>query len=138
WAALVGAAVLGPRLGKYSKDGKPQPIPGHNMTSVTLGGLVLWLGWFGFNGASQLAADGPAIAHICLTTCMAAAMGTVAATGWAWFRVGKPDLTLIINGMLGGLVGITAGCAFVSVNAAVVIGLISGVAVVEAVFLFDK
>lgn len=138
WAALVGAAMLGPRIGKYKKDGSVQPIPGHNMSMVTLGGLVLWLGWFGFNAGSQLAADGPAIAHISTTTALAAAFGTVAATIWAWIRVGKPDLSLIVNGMLGGLVGVTAGCAFVELYGAAIIGMICGVVVIEAVMMFDK
>jgi Amt family ammonium transporter len=138
WAALVGAILLGPRLGKFARNGKAQPIAGHNMAFVTLGGLVLWLGWFGFNAGSQLAADSAAIAHICATTALAAAFGTVAGTGWAWLRVGKPDLTLIVNGMLGGLVGVTAGCAFVELWGAALIGVICGVMVIEAVMFFDR
>ena len=121
WAALVGAAMLGPRIGKYSKDGKVQPIAGHNMSMVTLGGLVLMLGWFGFNAGSTLTADGMAISHIVTTTTLGGAMGMVAAALWAWLRMGKPDLTLIVNGMLAGLVGVTAGCAFIEPYSAAII-----------------
>ncbi len=138
WAALTGAFLLGPRLGKYSKDGKVQPIPGHNMPLVFLGGMILWLGWFGFNAGSQLAADAEAIAHIVTTTGLAAAFGTVGATLWSYIRVGKPDLTLIVNGMLGGLVGVTAGCSVVELYGAAAIGALAGVLVIEAVMLFDK
>lgn len=138
WAALIGAAMLGPRLGKYGADGRVKPIPGHNMAMVTLGGLVLWLGWFGFNAGSELAANGPVIAHVATTTAIAAAFGTVAATAWAWWRSGKPDLTLIVNGMLGGLVGVTAGCRFVEPYAAAAIGVLCGVLVIEAVTAFDR
>jgi Amt family ammonium transporter len=138
WAALAGAFFLGPRIGKYSKDGKVQPIPGHSMPLVFLGGMILWLGWFGFNAGSQLAADGPAIAHIATTTALAAAFGTVGATLWSYLRVGKPDFTLIVNGMLGGLVGVTAGCSVVELSGAAAIGVMSGILVIEAVMFFDK
>jgi len=137
WAALVGAMMLGPRLGKYDKDGNIRPIPGHNIALVTLGGMILWLGWFGFNGGSTLSV-GDGLAHVILTTALAASFGTVAATAWATVRVGKPDLTLIINGMLGGLVGITAGCAFVEPWAAAIIGVAAGVIVIESVMFFDR
>jgi ammonium transporter, Amt family len=138
WAALTGAWLLGPRIGKFGKDGRVTPIPGHSMALVTLGGLVLWLGWFGFNAGSQLAADAAAIAHISATTALAAAFGTVAATLWSYVRSGKPDLTLIVNGMLGGLVGVTAGCASVELYGAAAIGAMSGVLVIEAVMFFDR
>jgi Amt family ammonium transporter len=138
WAALIGAILLGPRLGKYSRSGKVRPIPGHNMSLVTLGGLVLWLGWFGFNAGSELAADPVAIARIVTATAIAAAFGTVAGTAWTWFRSGKPDLSLIVNGMLGGLVGVTAGCRFVELYSAAAIGVICGVIVIEAVRFFDR
>lgn len=138
WAALVGAAILGPRLGKYDKRGRVQPIPGHSMTLVTLGGLILWLGWFGFNAGSELAANGPVLAHVATTTALAAAFGTAAATLWSWLRYGKPDLTLIVNGMLGGLVGVTAGCRYVEPYGAAAIGLVSGLVVIEAVAFFDR
>jgi Amt family ammonium transporter len=138
WAALVGAIMLGPRLGKYTKSGKVKPIPGHNMSLVTLGGLVLWLGWFGFNAGSELSANPVAIARIVTATAIAAAFGTVAATGWSWFRSGKPDLSLIVNGTLAGLVGVTAGCRYVELYSAAAIGVICGLLVIEAVRFFDK
>lgn len=138
WAALAGVLLLGPRLGKYRPDGSVNAIPGHSMALATLGGLVLWLGWFGFNPGSTMAADGAAIAHIATTTAMAAAAGIAAATAYAWARIGKPDLSMIINGCLAGLVGITAPCDGVSVLGSVVIGLVAGVLVVESVLLFDR
>ncbi|EKV02467.1 ammonium transporter [Leptolyngbya sp. PCC 7375] len=136
WAALVGAAILGPRLGKY-QDGQINAIPGHNMSIATLGCLILWIGWFGFNPGSQLAADG-AVPYIAVTTNLAAAAGGVAATVTAWIMSGKPDLSMIINGILAGLVGITAGCAGASFFGAVIIGLIAGVIVVFSVSFFDS
>ncbi|MDH6086794.1 ammonium transporter [Umezakia ovalisporum] len=137
WAALMGAAFLGPRIGKYQDD-QVVALPGHNMSIATLGCLILWLGWFGFNPGSTMAADGSAIAHIALTTNMAAAAGAVAATGTAWIYLGKPDLSMIINGVLAGLVAITASCAYVSITASLLIGFIGGVIVVFAVTVFDK
>ncbi|MBD2365242.1 ammonium transporter [Anabaena minutissima FACHB-250] len=137
WAALMGAAFLGPRIGKY-QDGKVVALPGHNMSIATLGCLILWLGWFGFNPGSVMAADPNAITHIALTTNMAGAVGGIAATATAWLYLGKPDLSMIINGILAGLVAITAPCAYVSIPGAVIIGLIAGVIVVFAVTLFDK
>ncbi len=138
WAALVGAGVLGPRVGRYDADGSVRAMPGHNMTSATLGCLILWLGWFGFNPGSTMAADGRLIAHVALTTNMAAATGGVAATVTAWLVLGKPDLSMIVNGILAGLVGITAGCAFVTVPSAAIIGIVAGVLVVFAVQFFDR
>lgn len=138
WAGLVGAILLGPRLGKYKKDGSVSPIPGHNMAMATLGGLILWLGWFGFNPGSTMAADPVAIAHIATTTAMAAAAGLLAACIYAWLRLGTPDLSMMINGCLAGLVAITAPCDGVSVFGSVIIGLIAGLLVVEAVLFFDK
>jgi ammonium transporter, Amt family len=138
WAALVGVMMLGPRLGKYRKDGSIGAIPGHSIALATLGGLVLWLGWFGFNPGSTMAADGTAIAHISVTTAMAAAAGVAAATAYSWARLGTPDLSMIINGSLAGLVAITAPCDGVSIFGSVVIGLIAGALVVEAVLTFDK
>jgi Amt family ammonium transporter len=137
WAALAGAIVIGPRLGRYRK-GKVTPVPGHQMGYVFLGGLILWLGWFGFNPGSTMAADAEAIGRIALTTNLAAAAGTLVCTLYAWIRLGKPDFSLTVNGCLAGLVAITAPCAFVSPAASVLIGAISGVTVVEAVLLFDK
>ncbi|MCP4399805.1 MAG: hypothetical protein GY801_21190, partial [bacterium] len=119
WAALAGAILLGPRINKYRKDGSARPIYGHNMSTVTLGGLVLWFGWFGFNpGSTMGVGDGSAIAHIAVTTNTAAAAAVIGATLVAWKLEGKPDLTMIVNGALAGLVAITAPCAFVGVGSA--------------------
>ena len=136
WAALVGAAILGPRIGKY-QNGRISAIPGHNMGFATLGCLILWIGWFGFNPGSELAATAN-IAYIALTTNLSAAAGGVAATFTSWVKDGKPDISMIINGVLAGLVGITAGCADVSYLSAVIIGAIAGVIVVFSVAFFDS
>jgi Amt family ammonium transporter len=139
WAALAGVLVLGARLGKFGKDGKINPIPGHSMTSAALGVLILWLGWFGFNPGSTMAAmNGSAIAHILVATNMAAATGALGACVTAWWLLGKPDLSMILNGCLAGLVAVTAPCAFVTVGSSAIIGLIGGVLVVLAVIGFDK
>lgn len=138
WAALAGAMLLGPRLGKYSKDGRIHPIPGHNIALATLGTFVLWFGWFGFNPGSTMAADWNAIARIAVTTNTAAAGGAVTASIAAWIFLGKPDLTMILNGSLAGLVAITAPCAFVSVPSSLVIGLVAGGLVVLSVLFFDR
>ena len=137
WAALAGAIMLGPRVGKY-KDGKAMPIPGHSMTSATIGVFVLWFGWFGFNPGSTMAADWTSIAHIAVTTNTAAATASISALLMMWVMSGKPDLSMTLNGGLAGLVAITAPCAFVSVGSSFVIGIIAGVLVVSAVLLFDK
>ena len=136
WAALVGAAILGPRLGKY-QNGRISALPGHNMGFATLGCLILWIGWFGFNPGSELAATAN-VPYIALTTNLAAAAGGVTATFTSWIKDGKPDLSMIINGILAGLVGITAGCADVSYLSAVIIGAIAGVIVVFSVAFFDS
>ena len=138
WAALVGAAMLGPRIGKYAKDGQVTPIPGHNITVATIGTFVLWFGWFGFNPGSTMAADWNAIGRIAVTTNTAAAAGAVAASIMAWRFLGKPDLSMILNGSLAGLVAITAPCAFVSVPSSLIIGLVAGVLVVVSVLFFDR
>lgn len=137
WLGLAGILVLGPRLGKF-KNGKVHPIPGHNMGMVTLGALILWLGWFGFNPGSTMGAAAVDIAHIALTTNMACAMAILTAAATAWILLGKPDLSMIVNGALAGLVAITAPCAFVSVTSSIIIGAIAGVLVVGAVVFFDK
>lgn len=137
WAALMGAAFLGPRIGKY-QDKQVLALPGHNMSIATLGCLILWLGWFGFNPGSVMAADPNAITHIALTTNMAGAVGGIVATATAWLYLGKPDLSMIINGILAGLVGVTASCAYVSIGSSVIIGLVAGVLVVFSVPFFDK
>jgi Amt family ammonium transporter len=138
WAALAGVIFLGPRLGKYGSGGKINPIPGHNMTSATLGGLILWLGWFGFNPGSTMALDANLISLIALNTNMAAAAGCLSATVAAWLMLGKPDLSMVINGTLAGLVAITAPCNLVSVGNSIIIGAIAGVLVVYAVLFFDR
>jgi len=137
WAALMGAAFLGPRIGKY-RDGDTVAMPGHNMSIATLGCLILWLGWFGFNPGSTMAVDSNAIAHIAIATNTAGAFGGVAATITAWLYLGKPDLSMIINGILAGLVGITAGCAWINVPNSAIIGTIAGILVVFAVTFFDN
>lgn len=138
WAAVAGVLVLGPRLGKYRKDGRVNVLPGHNMTSAMTGALVLWFGWFGFNPGSTMSADPDAISRIIVTTNVAAAAGALAATALAWSLLSKPDVGMTINGALAGLVGITAGCAFVSVGSALAIGAIAGALVVLGVLALDK
>ncbi|MFN3476263.1 MAG: ammonium transporter, partial [Candidatus Methylomirabilales bacterium] len=138
WAALAGAILLGPRIGKYGKDGRVNPIPGHSLTSATIGTFVLWFGWFGFNPGSTMAADWNAIARIATTTNTAAAAAAVSATLMAWVFLGKPDLTMTLNGALAGLVAITAPCAFVSVGSSAFIGLVAGILVVLSVLFFDR
>ncbi|MEX2304360.1 MAG: ammonium transporter [Bryobacterales bacterium] len=138
WAGLAGILMLGPRRGKYKPSGGVQPIPGHSMALVFLGGLILWLGWFGFNPGSTMAADPNAIAHVAMTTNLACCAAILSATVLAWIVLGKPDFSMTVNGALAGLVAITAPCAFVSVTSAAVIGLIAGLIVVPAVLFFDK
>jgi Amt family ammonium transporter len=138
WAALTGAMVLGPRIGKYSKEGRVLPIPGHSMALATLGVFVLWFGWFGFNPGSTMAADAGAIGRIAVATNTAAAAAAISASIMAWFLFGKPDLGMILNGALAGLVAITAPCAFVSIPSSLIIGLAAGVLVVLAVVFFDR
>jgi Amt family ammonium transporter len=138
WAALTGAIVLGPRIGKYSKEGKALPLPGHSLALATIGVFVLWLGWFGFNPGSTMAADAGAIGRVAVATNTAAAAAAIAASLTAWILLGKPDLSMILNGALAGLVAITAPCAFVSISSSLVIGLIAGFLVVVSVLFFDK
>ena len=137
WVALAGAIMLGPRIGKYHKDGKPAPIPGHNLIIGTLGVFLLWIGWFGFNPGSYTAGIG-SIGRVAMTTNLAACAGTLAALVTAWAIIGKPDLTMALNGSLAGLVAITAPCDLVTANASIIIGLVAGVLVVLSVFFFDK
>jgi Amt family ammonium transporter len=137
-AGLAGILLLGPRIGKYKADGSVNAIPGHNMTSATLGCLILWLGWFGFNPGSTMAADPGTISHILNTTNLAGAFGLLTATATAWIVLGKPDLGMTINGCLAGLVAITAPCAFVSLSSSLIIGGAAGIIVVFAVLFFDK
>ncbi|MDO8730511.1 MAG: ammonium transporter [Candidatus Omnitrophota bacterium] len=138
WGALAGALILGPRFGKYRQDGSITPTPGHNLGMATIGTFILWLGWFGFNPGSTMAADPGAIARICVTTNSAAIAGILAATFTSCFTMGKPDLGMTLNGCLAGLVAVTAPCAFVSVESSLIIGAVAGVLVVLAVPLFDR
>ncbi|PZX17455.1 Amt family ammonium transporter [Breznakibacter xylanolyticus] len=140
WLGLMGALILGPRIGKF--NGKTNAIPGHNLTLAALGVFILWMGWFGFNPGSQLAAHGTdnanAIALIFMTTNIAAAGGTVGTLITAWLRFGKPSLSLTLNGSLAGLVAITAGCDVVSPAGALLIGLMAGVLLVFAVSFIEN
>ncbi|MGL4851421.1 MAG: ammonium transporter [Phocaeicola sp.] len=142
WMALVGASILGPRYGKYGKDGKSKAIPGHNLTLAALGVFILWFGWFGFNPGSQLAAasgdDQLAISGVFLTTNLAACAGGLFAMGASWMKYGKPSLSLTLNGVLAGLVGITAGCDLVSPAGAALIGAICGVAMIYSVVFIEE
>jgi ammonium transporter, Amt family len=138
WLALSGAIVLGPRIGKY-KNGKVNAIPGHSITLAALGVFILWLGWFGFNPGSTLSLSNPAlVANIFVTTNAAAAAGAVGTLITTWIKYGKPGLSMTLNGVLAGLVAITAGCDAVSPGGAIIIGFIAGILVVFAVEFFDK
>ena len=137
WAALVGAAVIGPRIGKYGKDGKVHAIPGHNITLGALGVFILWFGWFGFNPGSQLAADS-ALGGIAMTTNLSAAAGALAVMIITWIKYGRPDVSMTLNGALGGLVAITAGCASVSMWGAVAIGGVAGFVIVFGIEFIDR
>ncbi|MBF0431138.1 MAG: ammonium transporter [Fibrobacteria bacterium] len=137
WAALAGVLLLGPRLGKYV-DGQIKPIPGHSMPLAAIGVFLLWFGWFGFNGGSVLSADPAAVSLTLMTTCIAAAAGGIAAMMTSWFAFKKPDLSMSLNGILAGLVGITAGADKMGLHSAMIIGLIAGLIVVYAVMFIDK
>jgi ammonium transporter, Amt family len=137
WAALAGAIVLGPRIGKYGKDGKPRAIPGHSLSMATLGVFILALGWFGFNGGSTTAATGD-VARIIVNTFLAGCIGAIVAMITAWFKFGKPDVGMTLNGVLAGLVAITSPCATVTPLGALIIGAVAGVVVVYSVLFFDK
>ncbi len=136
WAALIGAILLGPRRGRF--QARPVAMPGHNLSISALGCLILWLGWFGFNPGSTMAADPFAISHIVVTTNIAAALGGLAATVTSWVYLSKPDLSMIINGVLAGLVAVTASCAYVNLGSAALIGLVAGVIVVFSVTVLDS
>lgn len=138
WCALAGAIVIGPRIGKFSKDGKAQAIPGHNIPLAALGVFILWLGWFGFNPGSTTAVGGGSFAYIAVTTNLAAAAGCISATIASWVMFKKPDTSFALNGALAGLVAITAGCDAMSPMFAVVTGLVGGVLVVASVMFIDK
>ena len=139
WAALSGALILGPRIGKYGRDGKPKAIPGHSMSLAVIGLFVLWLGWFGFNPGSTTSFQNPSdVMHILMTTNTSAIAAVLTSTVTAWVFLGKPDLGMTINGCLAGLVGITGGCAYFTVEASLLVGAVAGVLVVFLVVLFDR
>ena len=137
WGALVGAIILGPRLGKYTKSGI-RPIPGHSLPLAAIGVFLLWFGWYGFNGGSVLSADPELISLVFVTTSLAAAAGVMGAMFLSWIVFKKPDLSMILNGSLAGLVGITAGADVISPFWSVVVGFIAGLIVVASVIFFDK
>jgi len=137
-AAIAGAMVLGPRIGKYDKDGTPRALPGHHIPMAMLGTFILLFGWFGFNAASTLASTDIQFAVVATNTAIAGAFGATIAMFWIMFRTGKPDPGMMANGMLAGLVAITAPCAFVAPWAAAVIGSIAGVIVIESVFVVER
>lgn len=137
WAALTGAWLLGPRTNRYSSQDEGV-IPGHNLAIATLGGLILWFGWFGFNAGSSMAADPAVASRIILTTNLSASTGAVAAAIVSWLATSKPDLSMIINGALAGLVSITASCAYVTPTSAVIIGFTGGMFAVFAVDIFNR
>lgn len=141
-SALVGAAILGPRIGKYDENGKPKAIPGHSLTLGALGVFILWMGWFGFNPASSYGLSsyeqGMDVANVFMTTNIAAAVATTATMIFTWIKYGKPDVSMTLNGSLAGLVAITAGCSAVDPWAAAIIGLCAGIIVVLAVEFIDK
>ncbi|MFO7668756.1 MAG: ammonium transporter [Bacteroidales bacterium] len=142
WVGLTGAIMIGPRIGKYTKEGKARAIPGQNLALGALGVFILWFGWFGFNPGSQLAASGSdnasAIAHIFITTNLAAAAGAISAMFLTWVKYKRPGMSLTLNGALAGLVAITAGCDTVSPGGAVIIGLLAGILLVFGVEFIDK
>jgi ammonium transporter, Amt family len=140
-AGLAGAILLGPRIGKFGADGKPNAIPGHNMAFVTLGVIILWFGWFGFNPGSTLSVDFGGVgffSYVALNTNLAAAAGVLGAVVTSWLVIKKPDLSMMLNGAVGALVAITAACAFVAPWAAIVIGLVAGAIVVLGVLLVER
>jgi Amt family ammonium transporter len=134
----MGILFLGPRLGKYHKDGRITPIPGSNMTSATIGVFLLWLGWFGFNGGSVLSADPALTSFVLVTTCLAAAAGGLGAMLAYSFVSSKPDLSMALNGILAGLVGITAGADVINPLSAILVGAVAGGLVVVSVLVLDK
>ena len=137
WAALVGAWILGPRIGKYTKSGI-RPIMGHNMPLATIGVFLLWFGWYGFNGGSVLSADAGAVSYVFVTTTLASAAGILGAMIISWTVSKKPDLSMVLNGSLAGLVSITAGADVISPLNSVIVGFIAGIFVFISVIFFDK
>ena len=137
WAALVGAYILGPRIGKYTKSGT-RPIMGHNMPLATIGVFLLWFGWYGFNGGSVLSADASSVSHVFVTTTLAAAAGILGSMLASFIVSKKPDLSMVLNGSLAGLVGITAGANIISPFNSIIIGFIAGILVFVSILFFDK
>jgi Amt family ammonium transporter len=137
WAALAGAIVVGPRLGKFGKDGRARVIPGHSLTLASLGVFILFLGWFGFNPGSTTAANGLE-SRIAVNTMLAGCLGAISALAVSWAKFGKADIGMTLNGCLAGLVAITAPCATVTPLGAVIIGVLAGVIVVFSVLFFDR
>lgn len=137
WAALMGTVVLGPRMGKYNRDGSTNAIPGHNIMMATLGVFILWFCWFGFNPGSSLEAAGY-IGHIAMTTNLSACAGALVAMFLTWKKYGKPDVSMTLNGILAGLVAITAGCHIVSLYGAIAIGAVGGILVVYGCEILDQ
>jgi Amt family ammonium transporter len=137
WGALTGVIFLGPRIGKYIK-GKTSPIPGHSMPLAAIGVFLLWLGWFGFNGGSVLSADPGLVSLVFVTTSLAASAGALGAMFASWTFLKSPDITMVLNGILAGLVGITAGADLMGPTSSIIIGFISGIIVVFSVVFFDK
>ena len=137
WAALVGAYVLGPRIGKYTRKGA-HPIKGHNMPLTAIGVFLLWFGWYGFNGGSVLSANPGAVSTVFVTTTLSAAGGVIGSMILSWYLSNKPDLSMILNGSLAGLVGITAGADVIDPATSILVGLISGLLVVSSVLYLDS
>lgn len=142
WCALIGAAILGPRIGKYDKDGKPNAILGHSLTLGALGVFILWMGWFGFNPASSLGITGEGAlelsSRVFITTNLAAAAAATTTMTITWIKYGKPDVSMTLNGVLGGLVAITAGCDVVSPIGAVIIGVIAAFVMIFGIRFIDE
>ena len=137
WAALVGAYLLGPRIGKYTRKGA-HPIKGHNMPLTAIGVFLLWFGWYGFNGGSVLSAKPGAVSTVFVTTTLSAAGGIIGSMALSWYLSNKPDLSMILNGSLAGLVGITAGADVIDPATSILVGLISGLLVVSSVLYLDS
>ena len=137
WAALVGAYVLGPRIGKYTRKGA-HPIKGHNMPLTAIGVFLLWFGWYGFNGGSVLSANPGAVSTVFVTTTLSASGGIIGSMAFSWYLSNKPDLSMILNGSLAGLVGITAGADVINPTMSILVGLISGFLVVASVLYLDS
>jgi Amt family ammonium transporter len=139
WAAFTGTLILGPRIGKFNKDGSANAIAGHSMALASLGTLILWFAWFGFNPGSTLGVnDGSLISRVAINTNLAAASGAITGMFFAWYKFGKPDLSMTMNGALAGLVAITAPCAFVSPGEAIIIGAVGGIIIVSGIIFLDK